>query len=107
MANSAVGQDYSDLLANGFLVDPKISANISRYRPFFIIGGVRKPGAYPYQTGMSILHAIALAGGHSELAITDTPPRVKRASGALETVPVHTPVFPGDVIEIPERTSRK
>ena len=103
---SAVRQDYSDLLANGFLINPNVSVNISQYRPFFIIGGVREPGAYPYQTGMSILHAIALAGGHSELAIRDIPPLLKRANSASNrgnAISVHTPVFPGDVVEIPEK----
>ena len=103
---NAVRQDYSDHLANGFLVNPNVSANISLYRPFFIIGGVEKPGAYPYQSGMSILHAIALAGGHSELAIRDTPPLLRRASGTPArggTISVYTPVFPGDVVEIPEK----
>ncbi len=107
---NAVRQDYSDLLANGFLVNPNVSANISQYRPFFIIGGVREPGAYPYQTGMSILHAIALAGGHSELAIRDTPPLLKRANRAPNrgnAISVHTPVFPGDVVEIPEKPAKK
>ncbi len=105
----AVRQDYSDRLANGYLVNPRINANISKYRPFFIIGGVNRPGAYPYQTGMTILHAIALAGGHSELAIRDTPPLLKRASGAPVsggTVSVYTPVFPGDIVEISERPQR-
>ena len=101
---NAVRQNYSDLLANGFLVNPRVSANISIYRPFFIIGEVRKPGKYLYQSGMDILRAIALAGGYSELANKDTPPLLKRASGAPvsgETVSVDTPVFPGDVVEIP------
>ena len=100
----AVRQEYSDLLANGFLINPNVSANISQYRPFFIIGGVQEPGAYPYQTGLNISRAIALAGGHSALANKNTPPLLKRASGAPvsgETVSVDTPVFPGDVVEIP------
>ena len=106
---NAVRKNYSDLLANGFLLNPSVTVSISMYRPFFIIGGVHKPGAYPYQTGMAILHAIALAGGHNELAIRDTPPLVKRASGAPvggESVSVHTLVFPGDIVEIPERPNR-
>jgi polysaccharide export outer membrane protein len=106
----AVQQKYSDLLANGYLVNPRVGVSISVYRPFFIIGGVKNPGAYPYQSGMTILHAIALSGGHSELAIRNFPPLLKRASGALvsgETVSVYTPVFPGDVVEIPERSGKK
>ena len=105
----AVRQDYADHLANGYLVNPRVSANISIYRPFFIIGGVKVPGAYPYRVGMTILHAIAFGGGHSELAIKGAPPLLKRASGAPvsgETVSVYTPIFPGDIVEIPERLSR-
>ncbi len=74
----AVGQDYADLLANGYLVEPHVSASINKYRPFFIIGGVKRPGAYPnpysyqcanpYQSCMTILQAIALAGGRIQCA---------------------------------------
>ena len=105
----AVRQEYSDLLSNGYLISPRVSVNISTYRPFFIIGGVKNPGAFPYQSGMTILHAIALAGGHSELAIRGTPPLLKRASGASvsgETVSIYTPVSPGDIIEIPENAAK-
>jgi len=101
---NAVRQDYSDLLANGFLLNPRVSASIGLYRPFFIVEGVQKPGAYPYQPGMSILHAIALAGGYSKPANRNIPPILKRTSGAPvsgETVSVHTRVFPGDIVEIP------
>ncbi len=104
----AVRQDYSDLLANGYLVNPSVSVTISIYSPFFIRGGVNNPGAYPYQSGMDILRAIALAGGHSKLANRNIPPILKRTSGAPvsgETVSVHTPVFPGDLVEIPVCTT--
>lgn len=100
-----VRQDYTKRLTNGYLIDPRVSVNISTYRPFFIIGGVNQPGAYPYQTGMTILHAIALAGGHSDLAIRSAAPMLLRGGGVPEAVSVRTPVYPGDVIEIPARAA--
>jgi protein involved in polysaccharide export with SLBB domain len=33
------------------------------YRPFFIIGDVQNPGPYPYQPGLRMIQALALAGG--------------------------------------------
>ena len=32
-------------------------------RPFFVVGLVSKPGPYPYVPGMTVLHAVAYAGG--------------------------------------------
>ena len=105
---NAVRQDYSDLLADGFLVNPHVSASVSLYRPFFIVGGVLEPGVYPYQPGIHISHAIAIAGGYSKVANKNIPPILKRASGAPvsgEAISVHTRVYPGDVVEIPVCTT--
>ena len=100
----AVREEVRDRLADGFLVNPRVTLSINKFRPFFIVGGVRTPGAYDYQTGLTVLHAIALAGGHSELALRSVQPEIIRASGPQPpTVTVHTPVFPGDIVEIPER----
>jgi protein involved in polysaccharide export with SLBB domain len=40
-----------------------VTLDIARFRPFYILGNVRTPGAYPYVPRMTVLHAIALAGG--------------------------------------------
>ena len=103
-AVEAVRRDYADRLADGFLVNPHVSVIINKYRPFFIIGGVQEPGAYEYQADMTISKAIALAGGHNELAIKGAAPRLLRANGDLvnrENIAVDTIVFPGDFVEIP------
>src|SRR5690242_33762 len=39
-------------LANGFMRDPNVSAEIDTYRPFFIQGAVKNGGQYPYVSGM-------------------------------------------------------
>lgn len=55
-------------LKNGYLVNPNVYAQVESYRPFYIHGEVKKPGAYPYNPGMTINQAIALAGGLTERA---------------------------------------
>ncbi|MBL8702119.1 MAG: polysaccharide biosynthesis/export family protein [Alphaproteobacteria bacterium] len=55
-------------LADRFMVaagirDPRIAVEIVEYRPFFIIGAVETAGQYPYVNGMTVLHAITIAGG--------------------------------------------
>lgn len=46
------------------LVDlPNISVEVTQYRPFYILGGVERPGEYPYRPGMTVLNAVSIAGG--------------------------------------------
>ncbi|MFT6834110.1 MAG: protein involved in polysaccharide export with SLBB domain [Francisellaceae bacterium] len=55
-------------LKGDYLLDPNVYAQIIKYRPFFIHGEVKKPGGYPYQPGMTVNQAVALAGGLTERA---------------------------------------
>jgi polysaccharide export outer membrane protein len=44
------------------------------HRPFYISGDVSRPGAVPYRPGLTIRHAIALAGGYDALRFrTENP----------------------------------
>jgi polysaccharide export outer membrane protein len=40
-------------------------------RPYFILGEVSAPGAYPYVKGMRVLGAVAAAGGYTRRADQD------------------------------------
>jgi protein involved in polysaccharide export with SLBB domain len=42
---------------------PKVAVEIAEYRPFYIVGAVAKPGAYPYQPQLTLLQALTIAGG--------------------------------------------
>ena len=53
----------TDMYRDGYLKDPNISIQVKEYRPFFILGEVRNPGKYPYKDGMTVLQAVAVAGG--------------------------------------------
>lgn len=55
-------------LRHDYLVNPSVSVIVLQYRPFFIDGEVKRPGGYPYQPGLSLDKAVALAGGFTERA---------------------------------------
>lgn len=47
----------------GLSFPPKVAVEVSEYRPFYIVGAVTTPGAYPYQPGLTVLRALSIAGG--------------------------------------------
>ena len=42
---------------------PETIVDIAQYRPFYILGGVERPGSYEYRPDMLVVNAIAIAGG--------------------------------------------
>lgn len=87
------------------LLDPSVSVTVVKYRPIFVLGEVSKPGQYPYQPGMTVLTAVAVAGGFTYRAQTDDASILRNINGhSVEgRVPRGTEVLPGDVITIFER----
>ncbi len=55
-------------LKDGYFVSPQVTVIIKQYKPFFIQGEVKSPGSYPYEEGLTVRKAIALAGGLTERA---------------------------------------
>ena len=92
-------------LADGYLRDPRVSAEVENYRPFYILGEVQKPGEYPFTSGLTVLNAVATAGGFTYRANTKVI-TIRHAGGSKE-VPVRltatSEVGPGDTILIKER----
>ena len=90
---------------DGYLRDPKISIEVMNYRPFFIIGEVRRGGEYPYKSGLTIQDAVAIAGGFSYRANQKTV-YIRRAGENDEQgfdATRRVPIYPGDNVRIPER----
>ena len=58
-----VEDSIRDILASGYVNNPRLSVSIFSYRPIFIRGAVDSTGAFPFSEGLSIAKAIALAGG--------------------------------------------
>lgn len=44
-------------------VAPDATVDVAQYRPFYILGGVERPGEYSYRPGMLVVNAVAIAGG--------------------------------------------
>jgi polysaccharide export outer membrane protein len=89
-------------LRNGFLVNPRVSAEVLNFRPFYILGEVEQPGEYPFTNGLTVLNAVATAGGFTPLA-NQTRVFIKPAGEDSEreiTLSAATPVAPGDTIRI-------
>ncbi len=83
---------------------PSVTVQIQKYRPFFILGEVQKPGQYPFVPGMSVLTAVSIAGGYTFRADKKHVVVVRVVDGKSTkggAVP-ETPVQPGDTISIPE-----
>lgn len=86
--------------------NPSVSVEVIAYRPVFVLGEVAHPGQYPYQPGMTVVTAVAVAGGFTYRAVEDEMSIVRTVNGK----PVEgradrgTPVRPGDVITIYERS---
>jgi polysaccharide export outer membrane protein len=88
-----------------YLKNPDVTVEVMSYRPFYIVGEVRAPGSYPYVDGMTVINAVARAGGFTYRAREENF-YIKRTTegntSRLDARP-ETPVFPGDVITVRER----
>nr|WP_295109937.1 polysaccharide biosynthesis/export family protein [uncultured Caulobacter sp.] len=92
-------------LSDGYLKDPRVSAEVLTFRPFYILGEVEKPGTYPYTAGLTVLNAVATAGGFTYRADKKNV-WIKHNGETTEQKSELTPsivVAPGDTIRLGER----
>jgi protein involved in polysaccharide export with SLBB domain len=92
---------YRGLLAD-YLVNPSVSVTIVEYRPFFISGEVEKPSGYPYQPGLTVDKAAALAGGYTERASKFKIIIRREVNGQQSNINAgpNDVVLPGDIVTI-------
>ena len=57
-----------NLLKDGYFINPQVTVAVKQYKPFYIQGEVRTPGSYPFEVGLTVRRAIAMAGGLTERA---------------------------------------
>jgi protein involved in polysaccharide export with SLBB domain len=89
------------LKPGGDLLDPQVSIEVLNYRPFYVTGEVNAPGSFEYIDGMTVITAVALAGGFTYRAYQDGI-AIER-SGKECRAKRDTPVVPDDIIGIAER----
>ena len=92
-------------LSPEYLKDPSVTVEVMTYRPFYIVGEVKKPGSYPYVNGMSVINAVALAGGFTYRAREGSFGIDRSIDGRAQKLygKQDTEVMPGDVITVQER----
>jgi polysaccharide export outer membrane protein len=96
-----VEQMIFDALEPEYFVNPVVTAEIIAYRDFYIIGEVANPGHFPYVGGMTVITAVAMAGGFTYRAAEDEF-TISRGGQEIRGGK-RTAVLPGDVIEVEER----
>lgn len=100
-----VQRAMEDRFRQGYLNNPRISAEVINFRPYYILGEVNRPGEYPYSDGLTVLNAIATAEGYTYRA--NKQKIFVRGAGEMQESEVKltstTKVNPGDTLRIGER----
>jgi polysaccharide export outer membrane protein len=97
--------EVQNALKAGYLKDPRVSAEVLNYRPYYIMGEVSSPGKYPYTDDLTVVNAVATAGGYTYRA-NKGKVYIKRAGELQEReyrLTADMRVMPGDTIRVPER----
>lgn len=99
---NAIAAEY---LGGQYLLNPQVTAEVINYRPFYMLGEVTRPAEYQFSSGLTVMNAVAAAGGFTYRAKRDVV--FIRSEGEAEERAVRltstTQVRPGDTIRIGER----
>jgi polysaccharide biosynthesis/export protein len=95
-----------ELQRRQLLRDAGVAVQITTYRPIFVLGMVERGGQFPFQPGMTVLSAVALAGGFNYRAIQDRV-SVTRTDAQGQSAEFRAEraarLQPGDVVTVFER----
>jgi protein involved in polysaccharide export with SLBB domain len=107
-----------DLLGRNFLVNPQVTVlvNHANSRHLVILGQVKSPGSYDIgDEGLTLVQAIARAGGFTDVAATDRVNVIRSENGVEKKIVVNVAAIikggdrskdlelkPDDVISVPE-----
>ena len=101
-----VEQEITRRLGEGYIVDPQVTVTVNepKVKYFYVFGEVKTPGRYEWDRGVTVLKAIATAGGLTEKAAVRKTKVVREQEGGQVRVKVRItdPVLPGDTIVVPE-----
>ena len=115
MTANAAADALTECLKTGFIRRPQVSAMVKEFnsKKVFVFGEVSKPGAFAYEEGMTIIHAVSLAGGFNKTASKNAVTITRAVEGREAKLPAkvedivqgrekNVPIFPGDIIFVPE-----
>jgi polysaccharide export outer membrane protein len=89
-------------LAKGYVNNPKVTVEVTNFRPFYILGEINHPGEFPYKATMTIEQAIATAGGYTYRAARHSAYLRRTGEGErlIKFGDKPTYVMPGDTIRV-------
>ena len=108
---SAAGQTVGGLkdkitqgLDGRYIIEPKVSISVVKYRQFYVNGEVESPGAFPYLPGLTVQKAIAMAGGFTDRAEKSRVEIIHEKDVSHKPVKetLDATVQPGDVVVVDE-----
>lgn len=94
------------LVEGGFMVAPEVIVKSSTARHFYVMGEVMSSGEYPLKDGMTVLDAIAKAGGFTYRAEQSHFDIVRKQTGGSEAqieANIATKLYPQDIVRVRER----
>ena len=105
MNQAELEQELAKKFRSQYLKSPKVTVTIMTLRPYYIIGEVKSPGQFAYQSGLNVLTALAIAGGPTYRASRNTVEIQRLGETSMHEYPISAavPILPGDVIKVPER----
>jgi polysaccharide export outer membrane protein len=78
---------------------------IAKAGVFYLTGEIKKPDAYKYEEGLTLIKAVTMAGGFTDKA---SPGRIRiirkvdNKEKVVQNAKVDEPVLPDDIIIVPE-----
>jgi protein involved in polysaccharide export with SLBB domain len=98
-------RELSKKFSGEYLRNPKVTVDVTTFRPFYILGEVSRPGKYPFDSGLNVMSAIAIGGGSTFRASRSTVLIQHPGDSGFKEYPLSPtiPVLPGDLVKVPER----
>jgi protein involved in polysaccharide export with SLBB domain len=92
-------------LEERYIYNPLVTVVVKEYkhRNIYVTGEVKKPGGYPYETGLTVRKAISLAGGFTEKAAKGKITVTRIINGYERSFPIELDdeIQEEDIITIP------
>jgi len=117
MTTTELSKKIASFLAKDYIVDPHVTVSVVQIssKKFSIVGEVKKPGVFPLNEGVSLLKAIALAGGFTKFADLRKVKILREKDGEYEIIQIdvnkiikkgqiqhNITIYPEDIIIVPE-----
>jgi protein involved in polysaccharide export with SLBB domain len=105
LSKQQLERDLSKKFSGEYLRNPRVTVDVTSFRPFYILGEVTKAGEYSFKSGLNVMSAIAIAGGTTYRANRSTVLIQHIGENGFREYPLSPtiPVSPGDLIRVPER----